>query len=131
MFDGLFIASLIGSCVKGIKESFVPTITAEQWGNKELIHQDIMNGVSAEQRIKNAQNGKYIVREKYSEPHRNERGQIMIENSQLYNQDLFKYGAVQTMKWVKQGKYNLAPKELERENERLKEEFKRLYGLSK
>ena len=48
MFDGLFIASLIGSCYQVIKEAFEPTIPAENWANKELYHQDMMNGVSRE-----------------------------------------------------------------------------------
>lgn len=130
MFDGLFIASLIGTLFQGIKESMQPTITAEQWGNKDLIRKDIMNGVSAEQRIKNAQNGKYIVKEKYSEPHRNERGQIVIENNLLYEKDLKNYGAYQTMQWANQGKYNLTPEEFKKEEERIKKHLERLYSLS-
>lgn len=130
MFDGLFIASLIGTLFQGVKESMQPKITAEQWGNKELIHQDIMNGVSAEQRIKNAQNGKYVLKEKYPEPHRNDRGQIMIENSLLYNNDLKVYGAYQTMQWAKQGKYNLSAEELKKEEERIKKHLENLCKLS-
>lgn len=130
MFDGLFIASLIGTLFQGVKEAMQPTITAEQWGNKDLIRKDIMNGVSAEQRIKNAQNGKYIVREKHPEPHRNKRGQIVIENGLLYKEDLKNYGAYQTMQWVKQGKYNLSPEELKKEEERIKKHLKHLCDLS-
>ena len=107
MFGGLFVVSLICSAYQMIKEKCTPVITAEQWGNKELIHKDIMSGVSVEQQIKNAQNGKYIVTKKYPAPHRNKRGQIMIENCKLWREDLIKYGSVQTMKWVEQGKYNL------------------------
>lgn len=129
MFDGLFIASFISTLFQGVKESMQPKITAEQWGNKELIHQDIMNGVSAEQRIKNAQNGKYVLKEKYSEPHRNKDGQIVIENSLLYKDDLKKYGAYQAMQWVKQGKYNLSPKDLIKEEERIKKHLEHLQNL--
>lgn len=107
MFDGLFIVSLIGSCYQAIKEAFEPTIPANNWANKELYYQDLMNGVSAEQRMKNVKNGKYKVVEKYPEPHRDKDGKILIENYKLYNEDLMQYGAVQTMKWVKQGKYNM------------------------
>jgi hypothetical protein len=130
MFDGLFIASLIGSCYQIIKEAFEPTIPSENWANKELYHQDLMNGVSVEQRMKNVKNGKYKLTEAYPEPHRDSDGKIIIENCLLYDEDLKKYGAVQTMKWIKQGKYNLTPEELEKENKRIEEHFKKLYSLS-
>jgi hypothetical protein len=130
MFGGLFVASLIGSVVQLIKESCTPVITAQQWGNKELMHQDIMNGMSVKEQIKNAEKGRYILTEKYPESHRNPKtGQIIIENSPLWREDLAKYGAYQTSKWVKQGKYNLTPEELEKERERLKKHFEYLYNL--
>ena len=129
MFDGLFIISLIGTCVQAIKESLTPTIPAENWANKELYHKDIMSGVPIEQRMKNLENGKYKLTETYLEPHRNANGQIVIENCLLYDEDLKKYGAVQTMKWVKQGKYNLSPEELEKEHKRIKAKFEYLYSL--
>lgn len=55
----LFIVSIIGAIVQIIKEIGSKEIPAEYWANKELYHQDIMNGVSAEQRMKNLKNGKY------------------------------------------------------------------------
>ena len=64
MFDGLFIASIIGSCYQAIKEVFEPTIPAENWANKELYHKDVMNNTSVEQRMKNLKNGKYKLKEK-------------------------------------------------------------------
>ena len=131
MFNGLFIASLIGSAYNLIKEKCTPVITAEQWGNRELMHEDLMNGVTAKQQIKYAQQGRYVVKEKCPEPHRNERGQIMIENSQLWHEDLIKYGSVQTMKWAKQGKYNLEGEALKKEQERIEKHFEELKNLSK
>jgi hypothetical protein len=66
----------------------------------------------------------------YPEPHRDPvSGKIIIENNLLYKKDLAAYGAVQTMQWVKQGKYNLTPEELKKENERLKKEFENLYRI--
>lgn len=112
MFDLIFAASVVITCVNGIKNAMKPTITAEQWGNTELVHKDIMNGVSVEQQIKNAHNGRYIVTEKYPEPHRNKNGQIVIENTPLWRDDLRKYNPLQVKKWVEQGKYNLTPEEL-------------------
>lgn len=129
MLDGLFIASLIGSCYQVIKEKLEPTIPAENWANKELYHQDLMNGVPVEQRMKNLKNGKYKLVEAYPEPHRDKNGKIIIENSQLYYDDVKNYGAYQAQKWVKQGKYNLTPKELEKECKRIQDKFKRLYDL--
>ncbi len=123
MFDGLFIASIIGTVYQGVKEALTPTIPAENWANKALYHQDLMNGVSAEQRMKNLKNGKYKLTEKYPEPHRDSNGKIIIENSQLYYDDVNNYGAYQAQQWVKQGKYNLSPEELKKEYERINKKF--------
>lgn len=129
MFDGLFIASLVGSCTQAIKETFESAIPAENWANKELYHKDLMSGMSMEQIMKNVKNGKYKLTEKYPEPHRDTNGKIIIENCKLYNEDLNKYGAVQTHKWIKQGKYNLSPEEFKKEQERIKTELKYRYNL--
>ena len=135
MFNGLFAASLIGSfgsLYKSIKEKSEPTIPAENWANKELYHQDLMNGVSAEQRIKNVKNGKYKLVEEHPEPHRDSQtGKIVIENDKLYKEDVLKYGAYQAQKWVHQGKYNLTPEELEKRREEIKKELDYLCGLPK
>ena len=132
MLHGLFIASLIGTCYQLIKETFEPTIPAENWANKELYHQDMMNEVSVEQRMKNVKNGKYKLTETYPEPHRDPvSGKIVIENCKLYYEDVNKYGAYQAQKWVKQGKYNLTPEELKKENERIKAKYEYLYKLNK
>ena len=130
MLDGLFIASLIGTLYQGIKGALEPTIPAENWANKELYHKDLMAGVSVEQRMKNLKNGKYKLTETYPEPHRDPAsGKIIIENCKLYNEDVKNYGACQAQQWVKQGKYNLTPEELKKEEERIKKEFEYLYSL--
>jgi len=129
MFHGLFIASLIGAAVQGIKEAVTPTIPAEKWANKELQYQDRMNGMTEKEIIKNAEKGRYIVTQKYPEPHRNEYGQIMIENCKLWEEDLAKYGAVQVDKWVKQGKYNLEGEALKEEEERIRKHCEELLKL--
>ena len=60
----------------------------------------------------------------YPEPHRDPvDGKIVIENCKLYEEDLFNYGAVQVGKWIKQGKYNLTPEELKKEQERIKKKY--------
>lgn len=129
MFDGLFIASLIGTGVQLLRESLEKPIPAENWANKELYHQDLMNGVSVEERMKNLKNGKYKLVENRQEPHRDVDGKIIIENCLLYNEDIKKYGAYQTYKWVEQGKYNLDAEGLKKEEERIKKKYKDLYSL--
>ncbi len=44
-------------------------IPGENWENKELQHQDIMNGVPIEQIIKNAKKGRYKYPVKPAEQH--------------------------------------------------------------
>ena len=128
MLDGLFIVSMIATGIDAIKEKLEPTVPAENWANKELYNQDLMDGVPMKQIMKNLQNGKYKQTKVYPEPHRNKDGKIIIENNDLYMHDLLKHGAVQTSKWIKQGKYNLTPEELEEEHKRIQEKFKRLYS---
>ena len=125
------ILAIFSMLFGGIKETFTPTIPAENWANKDLINQDRMKGMSEKEILKNVEIGRYIVREKYPEPHRNERGQIMIENSQLWHKDLNKYGSVQTMKWVEQGKYNLEGDALIKEQERIEKHTEKLMNLWK
>lgn len=130
MFDFIGIVSIVFSTAQAIKDAFTPTIPAENWENKELYYKDVMNGVPVEQRLKNVENGKYKMTNTYPEPHRDPiSGKIIIENNLLYKKDLAAYGAVQTMQWVKQGKYNLTQEELKKENERLKKEFENLYRI--
>ena len=120
MLNLLFCASIVGNLVELIKESNAKPIPAENWANKEAIHKDRMSGMSEKQILKNVENGKYYSDVKYPEPHRDPvDGKIIIENYRLYKEDVKNYGAVQAQKWVKQGKYNLTPKEVEKEKERI------------
>lgn len=129
MLEGLLIVSLIGTCAQAIKEACEPTIPAENWKNKELINEDRMSGISEKEFSKNLANGKYKLVENYPEPHRDKDGKIIIENCKLYNEDVKNYGSYQAQKWVQQGKYNLNAEELEKERERIKKEYERLYSL--
>ena len=129
MLEGLFIASLIGTCYQAIKEACQPTIPAENWSNKELIHKDRMAGISEKEFTRNLANGKYKVTETYPEPHRMEDGRIIIENYELYKEDCRKYGVPQAHKWMRQGKYNLTPEELKKQKEKFDKDMERLYSL--
>ena len=126
----LGLVSLFSTAGQLIKETTAPTIPAENWANKELIHQDRMRGISEKEFSRNLANGKYRLTETYPEPHRDPKtGKIIIENSLLYNEDVRKYGAYQAQQWVKQGKYNLTPEELKKEEERIRKKFEDLYKL--
>ena len=72
-----------------------------------------MNGVPMEQIIKYAQEGRYKLDENASNIRRDHYGNIIIENKELYKEDIKNYGIHQTYEWVKQGKYNLGPKDLD------------------
>ena len=130
MFGLLGAVSLVCTCYQLIKETCEPTVPAENWANKDLYYQDMMDGVPIEQRMENVRNGKYKLTETYPEPHRDAKtGKIIIENSLLYEEDCKKYGAYQAHKWMHQGKYNLKPEELKKEEERIRKHLEYLYNL--
>lgn len=135
MFDVLFVVALIGGAIQIIKEAFEPEIPAENWANKKLYYEDLANGVSAEQRLINVRNGKYKIPKvqdtnKYPEPHKNAAtGQIIIDNFELWKNDLDKYDVNQVMKWMEQGKYNLTPEEIRKREEEINKKFEELYKL--
>lgn len=129
MLDALFIVSIVGSVVQAVKEKFAKPVPAENWANRELYNKDLMSGMSAEQLMKNVENGKYKgeikEKKKYPEPHRNRDGKIVIENCRLYKEDVKKYSAYQVGQWVKQGRYNLNPEELKVARRNFEEEYRK------
>jgi hypothetical protein len=130
MFDLLFITSIVCTAVQIVKEANAKPVPVENWANKELYHNDIMDGVSIEHRMKNLENGKYKLTETYPEPHRDPKsGKIMIENYKLYYEDVEKCGAYKAQQWAEQGRYNLSPDELKKEEERIKAKYEYLYSL--
>lgn len=132
MFNLIGIFAIASCCTEAIKEYCTPVIPAENWANKDLVHKDRMSGVSEKQIIKYAHAGRYKMNEKYPEPHRDPvDGKIIIENCKLYNEDVKNYGVVQAMKWVRQGKYNLTPEELKKEEERIDKELEEYLELAR
>ncbi|MBO5257530.1 MAG: hypothetical protein J6C42_08555 [Clostridia bacterium] len=124
------LLSIVSTCIQVVKETFSTTIPAENWENYDLYHQDMMNGMPVEERMKNVRNGKYKITETYPEPHRDSvTGKIIIENTLLYNEDVKNYGAYQAYQWMQQGKYNLSPEDLKKEEERIKKHFDYLFSL--
>jgi len=126
----LGIAAIIYTVFQLAKESCEKTIPAENWANMDLWQEDVIKGVPIEQRMKNLENGKYKMTKKYPEPHRDPKsGKIIIENCKLFDEDCKKYGVVQAYKWVDQGKYNLTPEELKKEEQRIREHYKNLFDI--
>lgn len=79
----LGIAAIIYVIYRLIKEACAPTLTAEHWANKELKHQDRMNGMSEKEILKNARKGRYYIPKEvfqaYPVPHREPDGKHMFE----------------------------------------------------
>lgn len=124
MLDGLFIMSLIGTAIGFVKEGFQHSNIAREWDRK-VWREDIIRGASVEEQQYNIENGLYI-KETHIEPHRDCDGNIVIENAQLYYNDLMYYNPSQVYEWVEQGKYNLNEEELEKERKRIEEKYKRI-----
>ena len=112
MFGALSVVAILCTVYQLIKEACEPTIPAENWANKELYQKDILSGMSVEERMRNVRNGRYKLVEPYPEPHRNSKGQIIIENYELYKEDLKNHNGAEVYRWIRQGKYNLTPEEL-------------------
>lgn len=127
----LFIViALVIAALETIKEVCHSTIPAENWANKKLYYEDMVNGVSPEQLTKNLANGKYKINEIYPEPHRNtQTGKIIIENDKLYKEDVKMYGVSKARELMYKGKYNLEPAELKKRQEEIDKEWERLYSL--
>lgn len=125
-----WLIALLTSGGKLLSEKTTKSIPAENWANKELYNQDLAKGVPVKQRLRNAENGKYRQVVTHPEPHRHPKtGKIVIENCKLYNEDLATYGAVQVHKWMKEGRYNLSPEALKKEEERIKAHYQHLYNI--
>lgn len=126
------VVALLFSGIEIIKEILTPTISAEQWANKELQQKDRMSGMSEKEIIRNAERGRYYIPKEitdaYPIPHRDASNKIFIENSELYYDDVSRFGAIEARKWLRQGKYNLNAEELELERLRLKKKYANLSG---
>ena len=124
------ILAIFYKLFEGVKEASQPTTPAENWANKELYHKDMMSGMSQKELMQNVRNGKYRQTVTYPEPHRDPAtGKIIIENETLYQEDVKNYGASQAWKWVEQGKYNLTPEEMKKEEERIEKYYEYLRNL--
>ena len=79
MFDLLFVLSLFLTCGEFIKEKTEKKPPDNCLTDMEKFKEDVLNGVSSEQRMKNLYNGKYIKREPLQETKK-------ISEKELYEQ---------------------------------------------
>lgn len=106
-----------------IKEKCTPVIPAENWQNRELIQNDILNPeCSNNQFMKNLVNGKYRKPEQAVEPHRDNAGNIIIDNTVLFWEDVnsHQYSTAQIEQFKQSGRYNLTAEESQVQREQQK-----------
>lgn len=120
------ILSILAAVLTGkelIKEKCTPVIPAENWQNRELIQKDILNpDCSSNQFIKNLANGKYRKPEQVTEPHRDKAGNIIIDNTVLFWEDVnsHQYSTAQIERFKQSGRYNLTAEESQMQREQQK-----------
>ena len=118
---GAVAAVLIGKEL--IKEKCTPVIPAENWQNRELIQKDILNPeCSNNQFMKNLANGKYRKTEQAAEPHKDSAGNIIIDNTVLFWEDVnsHQYSTAQIERFKQSGRYNLTAEESQMQREQQK-----------
>lgn len=106
-----------------IKEKCTPVIPAENWQNRELIQKDILNPeCNNNQFMKNLANGKYRKPEQTTEPHKDSAGNIIIDNTVLFWEDVnsHQYSTVQIERFKQSGRYNLTVEESQMQREQQK-----------
>ena len=106
-----------------IKEKCTPVIPAENWQNRELIQKDILNPeCNNNQFMKNLANGKYRKPEQTTEPHKDSAGNIIIDNTVLFWEDVnsHQYSTVQIERFKQSGRYNLTAEESQLQKEQQK-----------
>ena len=106
-----------------IKEKCTPVIPAENWQNRELIQKDILNPeCNNNQFMKNLANGKYRKPEQTTEPHKDSAGNIIIDNTVLFWEDVnsHQYSTAQIEQFKQSGRYNLTAEESQMQREQQK-----------
>lgn len=123
MFDILGIIGILLASKELIQEKCTPVIPAENWQNRELIQKDILNpDCSNNQFMKNLANGKYRKTEQITEPHRDSAGNIIIDNTVLFWEDVNShlYSVEQIEQFKQSGRYNLTAEESQMQREQQK-----------
>lgn len=120
------ILGIIGILFAGkelIQEKCTPVIPAKNWQNWKEIQKDIQNpDCSNNQFMKNLANGKYRKPEQVTEPHRDKAGNIIIDNTVLFWEDVnsHQYSVEQIERFKQSGRYNLTAEESQLQKEQQK-----------
>lgn len=120
------ILSILAAVLTGkelLQEKCTPVIPAENWQNRELIHKDILNPeCSNNQLMKNLASGKYRKPEQAAEPHRDAKGNVIIDNTVLFWEDVnsHQYSVEQLERFKQLGRYNLTAEESQMQREQQK-----------
>lgn len=120
------ILSILAAVLTGkelIQEKCTPVIPAENWQNRELIQKDIQNPkCNNEQLMKNLASGKYRKPEQVAEPHRDSAGNVIVDNTVLFWEDVnsHQYSTAQIERFKQSGRYNLTVEESQMQREQQK-----------
>lgn len=120
------ILSILAAVLTGkelIKEKCTPVIPADNWQNWKEIQKDIQNPkCNNEQLMKNLASGKYRKPEQAVEPHRDAKGNIIIDNTVLFWEDVnsHQYSVEQIERFKQSGRYNLTAEESQLQKEQQK-----------
>lgn len=123
MFDILGIIGILFASKELIQEKCTPVIPADNWQNWKEIQKDIQNPkCNNEQLMKNIASGKYRKTEQITEPHRDAKGNIIIDNTVLFWEDVnsHQYSTVQIERFKQSGRYNLTVEESQMQREQQK-----------
>lgn len=123
MFDILGIIGILFASKELIKEKCTPVIPAENWQNWKEIQKDIQNPeCNNNQFMKNLANGKYRKPEQTTEPHEDSAGNIIIDNTVLFWEDVnsHQYSTTQIERFKQSGRYNLTVEEAQLQKEQQK-----------
>lgn len=106
-----------------LQEKCTPVIPADNWQNWKEIQKDIQNPkYNNEQFMKNLANGKYRKTEQTTEPHKDSAGNIIIDNTVLFWEDVnsYQYSTTQIERFKQSGRYNLTAEESQMQREQQK-----------
>ena len=119
----LFILAAVLTGKELIQEKCTPVIPAENWQNWKQIQKDIQNPkCNKEQLMKNLASGKYRKPEQATEPHRDNAGNVIVDNTVLFWEDVnsHQYSVEQIERFKQSGRYNLTVEEVQMQREQQK-----------
>ena len=119
----LFILAAVLTGKELIQEKCTPVIPAENWQNWKQIQKGIQNPkCNNEQLMKNLASGKYRKPEQATEPHRDNAGNVIVDNTVLFWEDVnsHQYSVEQIERFKQSGRYNLTVEEVQMQREQQK-----------